>query len=62
MRQSGGLSLKLAALCRDTALMEAAFRAADEITRGDPDLSKPEHAALRADVERMMTVNQNTVS
>ena len=42
--------------------MEAAFRAADEITRGDPDLSKPEHAALRADVERMMTVNQNTVS
>ena len=62
MRQSGGLSLKLAALCRDTALMEAAFRAAEEITRDDPDLSKPEHAALRCDVERMMTVNQNTVS
>jgi len=62
MRQSGGLSLKLAALCRDTALMEAAFRAAETITRSDPDLSKPENALLRADVERMMTVNQNTVS
>ena len=62
MRQSGGLSLKLAALCRDTALMEAAFRAAEEITRDDPDLSHPENARLRADVERMMTVNQNTVS
>ena len=62
MRQSGGLSLKLAALCRDTALMEAAFRAAEEITRDDPDLSRPENAALKRDVERMMTVNQNTVS
>ena len=62
MRQSGGLSLKLASLCRDTALMEAAFRAAEEITRDDPDLSRPENARLRADVERMMTVNQNTVS
>ncbi|MBO6020396.1 MAG: ATP-dependent DNA helicase RecG [Clostridia bacterium] len=62
MRQSGGLSLKLAALCRDTALMEAAFRAADSITRDDPDLSKPEHAPLKKEVERMMTINQNTVS
>ncbi|MBP5610088.1 MAG: ATP-dependent DNA helicase RecG [Clostridia bacterium] len=62
MRQSGGLSLKLAALCRDTALMEAAFRAAEEITKNDPDLSHPENAALKRDVERMMTVNQNTVS
>ena len=62
MRQSGGLSLKLAALCRDTALMESAFRAAEEITKDDPDLSRPENAALKRDVERMMTVNQNTVS
>ena len=62
MRQSGGLSLKLAALCRDTALMEAAFRAAEEITKTDPDLSKPENTRLRREVERMMTVNQNTVS
>ena len=62
MRQSGGLSLKLAALCRDTALMEATFRSAEEITKDDPDLSRPENAALKRDVERMMTVNQNTVS
>ena len=61
-RQSGGLSLKLASLCRDTALMEAAFRAAEEITASDPDLSSPANANLRREVERMMTVNQNTVS
>ena len=34
----------------------------EEITASDPDLTKPEHTLLREQVDRVFTINQNTVS
>ncbi len=61
-RQSGGLSLRLAACCDDTALMQAAFSAASDITAIDPTLAHPEHEALKNAVERLFTMNMHTIS
>ena len=61
-RQSGGLSLRLASCCNDTALMQAAFSEAADIVRTDPRLSAPEHLALRREVDRLFEINENTVS
>ncbi len=61
-RQSGGLSLRLASLCNDTALMQAAFSEAAGIVAVDHHLSSPEHAALRHEVDRLFQINENTIS
>ncbi len=61
-RQAGGLSLRLAACCDDTALMESAFSAARAVTEADPTLSLDEHAELRQALERIFTVNLHTIS
>lgn len=61
-RQAGGLTLRLASCCNDTALMEQAFSAAAEITASDPTLSRPENAGLRDEVFRVFTINENTIS
>ena len=61
-RQSGGISLRLASLCSDTALMQAAFSEAAEIVSCDQTLSKPEHLALRQEVDRLFQINENTIS
>ena len=61
-RQSGGLSLRLASCCNDTALMQSAFSEAAGIVALDKDLSKPEHLALRREVDRLFQINENTIS
>ena len=47
-RQSGVMEYKLANLVHDAALVEWARRAAVRIVDEDPQLERPEHAALRA--------------
>ncbi|MFZ9527449.1 MAG: ATP-dependent DNA helicase RecG, partial [Schleiferiaceae bacterium] len=47
-RQSGVMEYKLANLVHDAALVEWARRAAVRIVDDDPQLERPEHAALRA--------------
>ena len=61
-RQSGGLSLRLASCCNDTELMQSAFSLASEIVSADPDLSHPEHIALKNEVDRLFKINENTIS
>lgn len=51
VRQSGGVRFRLAGLCDDAALMSAAFEAARELTKRDPELE--EYPELRRAVERM---------
>ena len=51
-RQSGMPDLKLAKLT-DIALIEKTREAAGEVLDDDPDLQSPEHAGLRAGVERI---------
>lgn len=62
LRQSGGLSLRLACLCSDEGLMQEAASDARATLARDPDLSLPEHAALRAEVRRLFTVQEGTIS
>lgn len=62
LRQSGGIDLPLLALCRETALMENAFSDARRLLAEDPELSRPEHLALREEVHRHFAVNENTLS
>jgi len=47
LRQSGGFEFKLASLCDDHALFEAAFSAAKGIVLVDPELAHEEHSQLR---------------
>ncbi len=49
-RQSGTPDLRLTQLRRDTALIAATRQVAREIISADPDLGRPQHAALRAEV------------
>ena len=52
-RQHGVPSLGISDVLEDTALFAEAQAAAIALLEGDPDLSKPEHAILRAQVEEM---------
>ena len=52
-RQHGLPPLKLADMTQDMALLEETQTAAKELLRQDPDLSKPEHHALRLEVLRL---------
>jgi ATP-dependent DNA helicase RecG len=47
MAQHGELSLKIADLFKDAALLSAARQDADHVLREDPRLSRPAHAGLR---------------
>ena len=60
IRQSGGVKFRLAALCDDTALMSAAFAAAKGLSDADPALA--DHPALRATVDKMFTLDGDTIS
>ena len=50
-RQSGGFEFKLAKLCDDTALFDAAFSSAKELICRDPDLTLPDNILLRKQIE-----------
>ena len=60
IRQSGGVKFRLAALCDDTGLMQAAFAEAKALAERDPDLTA--HPLLRATVDKMFTLDGDTIS
>ena len=62
MRQSGGLTLKSAHLCNETALMESAFAAAKETLRRDPTLSLSENRGCLAAVNKLFAFRSDTLS
>ena len=62
IRQSGGISLKLASASTDTALMQNAFSASREVLQKDPTLILPEHRALKEKIDRVFTLQESTIS
>ena len=60
IRQSGTLTFRLADMCQDTDLMNAAFTAANALIEQDPDLVS--HPALKAAAERMFTMRSNIIN
>ena len=61
-RQSGGMDLHLAGLCRDAALLGAAATEARATIAADPTLSQPAHAALCREVERLFAIRDASIS
>lgn len=61
-RQSGGFTLKSAHLCRESSLMESAFRAARETLERDRELSSPEHQVLLAEIQKLFEFRRDTLS
>ena len=62
LRQSGGFEFKFAKLCDDAKLFDEAFSVAKSIVLKDPDLSLPEHAALRERFSEMLENNSSGLS
>ena len=60
IRQSGGVRFRLASLCDDTGLLTAAFHQARALIESDPQLSA--HPQLRHTVDRMFTLDGDTIS
>ena len=60
-RQHGLPEMHIADLGGDLRVMQAAQEAAEELLRADPELEVPEHAALRAQVERLFAENVGTM-
>ena len=60
IRQSGGVKFRLAALCDDTGLLNAAFTEARALIEKDPALVN--HPLLRQTVDRMFTLDGDTIS
>ena len=62
-RQSGeGANFRMAALCSDPTLPEAAGEAAAELLASDPALSAPMLAPLRARLARVMDASETTMN
>ncbi|MBQ4151007.1 MAG: ATP-dependent DNA helicase RecG [Clostridia bacterium] len=62
-RQSGvGDNFRMAAICQDSLIPEAAGEAAAEILKADPTLSAPEYAPLRAKLARAMSASETTMN
>ncbi|HEY6762006.1 MAG TPA: ATP-dependent DNA helicase RecG [Baekduia sp.] len=51
-RQSGMARFRFARLPDDAAVLEAAFATAQDLLRDDPDLERPDHELLRAELAR----------
>ena len=62
LRQSGGFEFKLASLCNDKTLFDAAFSEAKSIVKTDPDLEKSDHSLIRRELMRIMTPTTSTIS
>ena len=62
VRQSGGLSLRLAQLCEESDLLRHAFESAAALVAKDPELRMGEHRSLAAHVEAMFTFRDATIS
>ncbi len=62
LRQSGGFEFKFASMCDSTVLFENAFGIAKSIVNSDPELTLPEHALLKAEIEKRIFINYNNIS
>ncbi len=62
LRQSGGMGLPLASLCKDNRLIELASFEARALLAEDPTLSLPDNRAALSEVNRLFAINQNTFS
>lgn len=62
LRQSGGFEFKLASLCDDRDLFDAAFSEAKSIVETDPELDNERHSGLKRELMRIMTPSTNTIS
>lgn len=62
LRQSGGFNFKIAALCDDQDLLSSAFATAKTIIQSDPELSLPEHLALKEKLAQFMVPRTSTIS
>ena len=56
-RQHGLPQLKIADLAGDTRLLKEAQEAAQDLLRADPALDRPEHQALKTQIQRLFTEN-----
>ena len=61
-RQHGLPEMHIADLAADMRVLETAQEAAKQTLAADPELSRPDHAALRAQVERMFEANAGTIN
>ena len=61
-RQHGLPEMHIADLAADMRVLETAQEAAKQTLAVDPDLSRSDHAALRAQVERMFEANAGTIN
>ena len=62
LRQSGGFEFKFASLCDSTDLFSRAFSTAKAIIEDDPELSRPEHQAIKEAVISRLNVSSSTIS
>lgn len=62
IRQSGGISLRLASAASDTVLMQNAFSASRSILEKDPSLSLSCHQSLKEKIDRVFTLSEATIS
>ena len=61
-RQHGLPAMHVADLCSDMNVLQTAQQAAHELLASDPELSAPEHAQLKTAVERLFTMNADTLN
>ena len=61
-RQSGGFEFKLAKLSDDASLTEAAFKSAKSIVESDPNLTLPENAGIRREIENYIAPISASIS
>lgn len=61
-RQHGLPAMHVADLCLDMSVLQTAQDAAKELLDIDPELCKPEHAALKEAVERLFELNADTIN
>ena len=62
IRQSGGVSLKLASAAKDTVLMQNAFNESHLVLEKDPLLQMPVHQALKEKIKNVFTISDATIS
>ncbi len=61
-RQHGMPAMKIADLTCDARLLEEARRAAEEILRRDPDLSRPEHREMACRIRQLLEENSGAMN
>ena len=61
-RQHGLPAMHIADICSDMNVLQTAQSAAHELLQADPELTAPEHSELKTAVERLFTLNADTLN